>query len=86
MMMEWIDETFDLVIVPDGFEHCIMGVVELQSGVPVAVLNVSMILETLVKDDMTYDEAQEYFEFNMLGAYVGEGTPLYMYTPEFESH
>jgi len=84
-MMDWIDETFDLVIIPDGFEHCILGVVELPSGVPVAVLSASMIIDTLAKE-MTHEEAQEYFEFNIMGAYMGESTPLYLHAPDIQIH
>ena len=34
--------------------------------------------QTLVDDGCTYEEAWEYLEFNTFGAYVGEGTPIYM--------
>ncbi len=29
------------------------------------------------RDGMTDEEAIEFFEFNIKGAYMGEGTPLY---------
>ena len=29
-------------------------------------------------EDMTHEEAEEYFEFNIAGAYVGENTPTYI--------
>jgi hypothetical protein len=28
--------------------------------------------------DMTSEEAEEYFEFNVQGAYVGENTPAFL--------
>jgi hypothetical protein len=28
---------------------------------------------------MSYEEAQEFFDFNIEGAYVGERTPMYWY-------
>jgi hypothetical protein len=31
------------------------------------------------RDGMTPEEAQEYFEFNIQGAYVGESTPIYVF-------
>ena len=31
------------------------------------------------RDGMTPDEAIEFFDFNIAGAYVGEYTPIYMY-------
>lgn len=30
------------------------------------------------RDKMSYDEALEYFEFNVLGAYMGEKTPIWV--------
>ena len=35
------------------------------------------MIEVLMQD-MTQDEAMEYFDFNILGAYVGEYTPIYL--------
>ena len=32
----------------------------------------------MVKDGMTRDEAEEYFDFNTQGAWVGEQTPGYL--------
>ena len=65
----------------DGFDHCLIGVTELW-GVDgfVLVYDVERIVETLMsRDGMTPEEAQEYFEFNIQGAYVGEGTPIYVF-------
>jgi hypothetical protein len=28
-------------------------------------------------DGMSYDEAEEFFEYNQIGAYVGESTPCF---------
>ena len=32
----------------------------------------------MVRDNMTYEEAVEYFNFNMTGTYLGEHTPAFM--------
>jgi hypothetical protein len=38
-----------------------------------------MILQALMEDnEMSDEEALEYFEYNVIGAYVGEGTPIYI--------
>ena len=45
-----------------------------------AIYFVDAIIGTLVeRDGMTAEEAQEFFDFNIEGAYVGEYTPIYMY-------
>ena len=39
------------------------------------------ILELLMgRSEMTYEEAVEYFDFNIAGSYMGEYTPLYLET------
>ncbi len=83
-ILEWIDETFDVVIYPTGFEDCIVGVAEKFGGPPVAVLDIEKMLTKLEKEGMSHDEALEYFEYNILGAYVGEQTPVYMHVPNFK--
>ena len=85
-ILEWIDETFDVVIYPDGFADCIVGVGERYGGPPVAVLDLEKMLAKMEKGGMTREEAIEYFEYNILGAYVGEQTPVYMHIPNFKIH
>jgi hypothetical protein len=43
----------------------------------VVVYDRDKILEQLRKE-LTPEEAVEYFEFNILGAYVGEKTPIFL--------
>ena len=60
----------------DGFDNAILG----YSSDCRVIYSVDQIMETLVeRDGMTPDEAIEFFDFNIAGAYVGEYTPIYMY-------
>lgn len=44
-----------------------------------AIYFIDAIIGTLMKrDGMTYEEAYEFFDFNIAGAFVGEYTPIYM--------
>ena len=74
------------VLVADGHDHAILGLVELQNGVFVVAYSTKEILEGLVRDGMSYDEAQEYFDFNIKGAYVGPSTPVYIEDQHFEQY
>jgi len=74
------------ILFADGFDEAIFEVVfvhnektnEKQTRV---VYDTEQCLEVLMEDDkMSYDEASEYFDFNVAGAYVGEYTPLYLET------
>ena len=62
----------------DGFEDAIIGVGR-QFNMDVVVYDEAKCLEILVlRDQMTPEEAEEFFEFNVVGAYVGEHTPIYV--------
>jgi len=73
-MLEEIINTYeDSVLIADGFEDAIIGVEEATMRV---VYSVSKCIEILMKE-MEYEEAKEYFYFNVSGAYVGEKTPIW---------
>ncbi len=41
------------------------------------VYSADKIIEILSKE-MTHEEAEEFYEYNILGAYMGEMTPIYV--------
>jgi hypothetical protein len=84
-LLKWIDETFEVIVYPTGFEDCILGVGERFGGPPIAVLDVEKMLTKMEKEGMTREEAVEYFEYNILGAHVGEENPVYMHIPNFKT-
>ena len=46
---------------------------------PKAVYSEEKVLDVVVnRDGMTYEEAIDFFEFNVRGAYVGDQTPLFI--------
>jgi len=67
----------------DGFDACVIGVAHIwrdQTTVEVLVYNADAMIETMVdRDGMTHEEAYEYFEFNIEGAYIGIDTPVLMF-------
>jgi len=58
----------------DGFENAILGVEEHSM---VLIYSVNKCIEILMEQGMTYEEALEYFSFNVSGAYMGEKTPIW---------
>jgi hypothetical protein len=62
------------ILTADGFDDAIIGFCENTYRV---IYSVSKCIEILMADDMTDEEAMEYFSFNMSGAYVGEKTPIW---------
>ena len=82
-ILEWIDENFEVIVYPSGFEDCIVGVGERFGGPPLAVLDVEKMLTQMEREGMTREEAIEYFEYNILGAHVGAENPVYLHYPDF---
>ena len=63
---------------PSDMKEAIIGYVERSGEMPIILLDREKCLDILMKDsNMTYDEAIEYFEFNTIGSWVGEGTPAF---------
>lgn len=75
---EWIDEQLDgeEAMVADGFDDCIVGIVNIFTQ-RLVLYDVSKVIHKLIDMGMTREEAEEHFNFNMLGAYVGKGTPAF---------
>ena len=66
----------------DGFDDAIIGVCVTWHGnmlVERIIYNGKKILDQLMADGMSEEEASEHIDFNMLGAYVGESTPAIMW-------
>lgn len=63
------------ILKADGFDDAIIGV-DYQHTEPRLIYSVTKCLEILEKD-MDSEEAMEYFDYNVRGAYVGEQTPIW---------
>ena len=64
----------------EGFDEAIAGVVWDGERTRV-VYDTELILELLMgRSEMSYEEAVEYFDYNIAGSYMGEYTPLYLET------
>jgi hypothetical protein len=61
------------------YDSCIIGIGYRFSTGPLAVYSIPLILKVMEGWGMTEEEAQEFFEYNTLGAWMGEGTPLFMH-------
>ena len=69
-----------LFIDPERFDAAIVGYVERACKSPVICYDKDKVLKILMEDDMSWDEALEYYEYNIVGAYMGEHTPVFLET------
>ena len=63
----------------EGHDNAIIGPAMIWRGnemCDVLVYDAEQIRENLMKQGMTHEGAREYIEFNIEGAYVGDGTPV----------
>jgi hypothetical protein len=61
------------------FDAAILGVAERIGMSPIVAYDTAKIIDILCeRDGMEDDEAADFFEFNIAGAYVGDRTPIFI--------
>ena len=64
----------------DGLEDAIIGVGSRINMPEVLIYSYDKCVDIFIKrDGMTYEEAVEWMEFNVVGAWVGETTPIFVH-------
>ena len=77
---EQISETYpDLLVIEQNYlDPAILGVVT-RMGLEAVCYDENKVIQLLMENDhMTEEEAIEYMEYNMKGAWVGETTPVFL--------
>ena len=65
-------------LIADGFDEAIIGIGR-QFNKQLVIYDEDKCIQILMeRDGMTDEEAIEFFEFNVVGAYVGDHTPIYV--------
>jgi len=81
-IQEKLSEQYENLLVADGLDDAIVGVTTVM-GNDLVIYSIGKIVEVLMKrDGMTREEALEFFDFNIGGAYMGEKTPIYAWLIE----
>lgn len=75
--MEMYNEKTELLKV-DGHDNAYIGLGSSIGEADRLVYDSDIILDNLIAQGMTEEEAQEYFNYNILDAYVGDKMPLYV--------
>lgn len=93
MTIDEIRELHPKIYICDGFDEAIIGLGERINLGPVVAYDTNKVIEILMRDmdvsvddleegqtleDAKYELALEYFNFNILGAWIGESTPLFI--------
>jgi len=70
---QYADE--EKILIADGFDEAVIGIDEKQMRL---VYSVSKCIEILTKD-MSEEDAIEHLNYNVIGSWVGEKTPIWCY-------
>lgn len=68
-----------MLIKIDDHDNAIIGTSTIwqdHSQVEVLVYSAKKIIKNLTRCDMTFEEALEYIDYNIVGAWVGKNTPV----------
>jgi hypothetical protein len=69
------------IVTADGLDDALVGVGQ-QFNKFLAIYSRSKCIEIFMRDGLSQEEAEEYFETNVVGAYVGEHTPVFITSTE----
>lgn len=76
MLILDVKEKFPEMVFFDDLDEAFIGISRIPGEDYVACYSYSKIKEIMIKGGMNGQDADEYIEYNVLGAYVGPGTPL----------
>jgi len=62
----------------DGFDAAVIGVAYRCASQPILAYDYDKCVEVLMGDGMSRIDAIEYMDFNVVDAYVGNGTPCFI--------
>lgn len=80
LVNDWLADIGETSIFADGFDDAIIGLsYDPLAGSYRVCYSIGSCHECLMKDgDMSLDEAIEYFEYNVIGSYMGPETPIFV--------
>lgn len=74
------------VMTVDGFDDCILGVLERFGSQPFIVYDRAALLAKLTEQmEGCENSAIEWYDFNVLGAWLGEGTPGFLVSKSMDN-
>ena len=72
-----LKEREESVVFADGLEEAFIGI-GYQFNDPIAIYSKKKAIQYFMEQGMDEEQAYEYFDYNVAGAYVGEATPIFL--------
>ena len=70
----WAEED---ILTADGFDEAIVGLAR-RPGLITVAYDVNKMLLIMADKGMSLEDARDYFEFNVVDAWMGDNTPVYI--------
>jgi hypothetical protein len=67
----------DELLTMDGYDDCIIGVVEQFGRPPIVCYNRELVIAKLMQD-MSEERAEEFWSYNQVGSWNGAATPCFL--------
>lgn len=68
-----------LFLEPECFDDAIVGVAQRADGMFTVCYSEPKVIKVLMDvDKMSFEEALEFYNFNILGSYLGDATPVFV--------
>jgi hypothetical protein len=78
LIKERLTEENPDALLADGFDNALIGVCRRCTQPPLAAYDYEKVAQSLMNDGMSYEDAVEFIEFNIVGAWMGEHTPIFV--------
>jgi hypothetical protein len=74
---ETLGELNPEALTADGLDGALIGYVERFGMPPIALYDREKVIRIFMSEGSTREDAEEHFSFNVIGGWVGEGTPAF---------
>lgn len=75
-IVEYLDAIGESALLFDGTDDALIGFTNRANSPLLAVYDYNKLIDVFMNDGMTYEDALEWVDFNIVGAWLGEGTPI----------
>ena len=74
-----LDLGVESALTMDGYDDCVIGILERFGMESIVIYDKEKVINQLMDEGIpTYEEALEFYEYNQLGAWLGDTTPGFL--------
>ena len=73
---EYLENIGDSALLIDGADDALIGFTNHGNSPLLAVYEYDKLVDVFMNDGMTYEDAVEWVDFNIVGAWLGDQTPI----------